>query len=433
MKFCVIYILVLIMLNGCGTISKEYKVVKETMLQKKNYIGHNIYFIDSQKHLLWVANNDHNHSSELYTLKQMLINVNFVKKTIAGYKLTNITSMKTKDGKYWLYNFGYDNKKNEYSLSGKYTYITDKKNKESIRFVAIYDAISFEIKNIYYKVKGEKEDVDMSSNGKYVIFTGFRECTLLNIDTKKTVNFKIPKNMYSFWNKEPKFSNTGKYVAFLLEEKTKLTNKEIILLDAETGKIKKEFKFYSDKYNSTYNYSYNFSNDEKLFVYKGYRDKFKVFDINSEKIIKSFGTLISTDVKWESSDIIADGKYLMAMYHISYKDRSKGRKSILNLYDINKNKIVCQIENEKFSHSFIDKKNNILHLTTNWEPTKIYSIKQDICKNIGEVNENGYSNVSYGRLRTIQKDTIYLLHNGDVKKFSYRKKDMIELENLITQ
>lgn len=433
MRFWTFLILIFIMFSGCGISSKEYKITKATILQKKNYIGNDIYVINSQKHLLWIVNNDHNHSSEFYALKQVLTNVNLIKKTWNGYELKKITSKEVKDGKFWLYDLGYDKKKNQYSLSGKYTYMTDKKDKKSMKFVAIYDSISSKVKSLYYKTKGEKEDVYISNNGKYIVFTGFGECIILNIDTQRSVNFVIPKHMYSFWNKNPKFSKNGKYVAFFLEQKTNLNNKEIILVDLKTGKIKQKFVFHNGKYTNTSHYSYNFSDDEKLFFYKGYGEKFKVYDIDKAQIIDSFGISNYKNVRWESNKSIVDKNYLMAIYHVGYNNRSKGRASILNLYNINKNKVVCRVENKSFHHSFVDEKNNILHIVAHFGPTKMYRIEEDTCKKIGEVNEDKYKNIYYNKLKILQSDTIYWLDNGIVKKFIYKKIDMIELDNLILQ
>jgi len=416
MRFLWLLVPVFLVFSGCGPAPKRYSRPTPPKVFDGKKLGNSIFYY-TKKDLIKVATNNYKYLSNADDVKNFLFAVGFVKKEgniVSTTKLDELNyTLNERLKKLEIKSFTYRKTSDEYLLSGRYVYTNEislkgKTNKFDwpVRFIAVYDKTTKELKGMYYNTYGKYNQVILSKNGSAAWFTSYHGGEFLNLDTNKTSSLKkVP--FYTFEHSQKVFSKNGNYFAMKLTS-TKKGSKDlgILLYDIKNGKIIFNKTFYYNEYSTGYT-GFTFSEDEKYFVYKTKNDNFKVFDLVQRKNVDSFG---KNFLKKNVPSFYSVGDYVFSSLVAS----EKGKKTIYTtyVYDTKNKEIFCQIDAINGQTMFIE--GNGLNVIKTWGRHDVYNFEKNNCFKVKTINNLGDL---YGgsKVFTFTVDnTIHYFENGKI-------------------
>ncbi len=424
MKHFVLIFSLLVFFIGCASSTKT--VVHKTppvnnTHYKGKYLGNGIYYYNP-KDLINLAQKNNTYVARAFlaqeVIKQNIINMNMLKKINGKYVFNSFDNLNYNSDKMFFSYFKHSKKRKEYALSGKLYYEIvysgqKKPIKKSIFFVIIFDDTTKKPKGFYYSTSGfyNFDEVTLSDNADMAFFTGDK--SILNLNTAKTFKilakkpFKIVSNLCSF-------SKNGKYLATMViyYQKNYITL-GILVFNTINKKTIKQFEFPSES--STYSFpkpKWGFSDDERYFVYKDYRQNFKVFDLIQKKEVASFGKV---KLPGKNFIVIKSNKNYIFAWQKGEEKNSKVNKK-LYVFDTDKQETVCEIDAWIGDMQFVYK--DTLNLISIWHDEvkqEIYHLEKNNCFLIKRVY------LDMNRYKTKEELDKSLLFTEDYNIYSFDK------------
>jgi hypothetical protein len=422
MRFLWLLVPLVLVLTGCGPAPKTYsKPVAPPTFDGKS-LGNGIFYY-TKEDLLKVATNNYKYLSNADDVKKLLLDVGFVKKEGNLFKLTKLDALNytlNEDlKKLNIESFEYNKEKKEYLLSGRYVYSNvifaeGKTNRWDwpVRFIALYDEATQEIKGMYYNTYDKFNQVILSEAGKAAWFSSYHGGDFLNLDTNKTSALKqVP--FYTFDSTRYQFSKNGKYFAKQLND-TKKDGKDlgILLYDLQEGRTLFNQTFYYSDY-ASFNLGFSFSEDEKYFIYKTKESNFKVYDLTSKTEIGSFGNNTAYNNDWVN--ITSSENFVFGYLSAYEKDKPSIYK--LYVYDTQKREVFCQMDEDIIFPSRVVVYKDTFNALYADGVQMVYNLEKDNCYKIKEYSNLG-SIMTQNRpvKKFIKDDAVYFFENGVISK-----------------
>lgn len=377
------------------------------------------FFYATADDVLKIAERDKDKlSSHNQALQEMLRNVGFVKKEDGDYVLNTLPDLKYNTDKLILFSFKYNKENDTHVLSGKYKIAY---TAATVRFMALYK--SEELQLMHYTAFADDGIAQIFDDGKYGLFSAYDGLTIIGLEHPSYVTFLPPKDFFIEYKQIGTISKDGRYYVGLLKSRDENDQTDYIALyNIKKSSFVTKFGIKSSKKSSTTAVSFDFSQDSRYLIYKVKNTPFKVYDLELQKEVESFG--LNEEEKSPWAEVIQVGDYSIASFFDS--DKEKGTKtSHMFVYNTATKKMFCDIEGSFGGmYMFLNDKQNFLYAINSYK-NEVFSLQEGDCVKVDtQKNEKDIYNELSTDLGYHQDGKQFLFKNGKIESITFNQPEI---------